>query len=601
MKNKAILILALLVSVLFDLTSAEARKFEKFQFVVMGDNRAAQPVVQPETYKRIINEINLLNPDLVVIVGDLIRGYTSDDSLIREEWKEFRRVTGELEMPFYLVVGNHDVWDTLSQKIYLEECGELYYSFNHGGCHFIILDTELIGEMERITGDQLEWLKKDLKRSKNAKHIFVFMHKPIWAFEGEPSGAWSRDVHPLLVKHKVDIVFCGHWHAYQIDYRDGIRYVITGGAGAPIGKYPEAGDFFHYLLCTAEEKNAKIAVIKPGNIFTEEAVKFTDVERHKRIRTQCLSCPYLDLPCPVESKIVLSIDNPFSDSVTGTVKWNIEECKNWKIEPTEEFFSVLPHARSHLNFKVTPPRVEELWYPPPTVQVSYPYVAGKGPILIKRDIRLVPSYECKKMSYPPVINGEVEDWKGVQPISLNRRYQVAARDSIKWTGPEDKSCDIYFSWDNKNLYFLAKVTDDIFCQKGKDKTLSEGDCITLSFDVGDDPRKVGKLDEFITIYFFALTETVPTVYRWYTSSDREICDVEEIELEIQKMKNGEIYEAKIPWAALKADFTPNYETVVGLDIDVTDNDGEKRKGWLQWTPGLMERNDTSYFGKLILR
>jgi len=125
---------------------------DKFHFIVMGDNRGVKALEQPEVFKQIIREVNLLNPDLVIMGGDLIYGYTSDTGLIRQEWQNFNRIVSELDVPYYLVVGNHDVWDEVSQQIYLEECGALYYSFDYRGCHFIVLDTEIPGQVNYITG-----------------------------------------------------------------------------------------------------------------------------------------------------------------------------------------------------------------------------------------------------------------------------------------------------------------------------------------------------------------------------------------------------------------------------------------------------------------
>jgi len=61
------------------------------------------------------------------------------------------------------------------------------------------------------------------------------------------------------------------------------------------------------------------------------------------------------------------------------------------------------------------------------------------------------------------------------------------------------------------------------------------------------------------------------------------------------------YKAKLPWAALKEGFTPATGDIINLDIVLTDNDGEGREDWLQWTPGYMEKGEPSYYGKLILR
>lgn len=99
-----------------------------------------------------IEEINLLNPDFVVIVGDLIRGYTSDNELLKKEWEEFDRVVAGFRMPFHLVVGNHDVWDENSEEVFKDRYGKLYYSFDHKGSHFIVLDSELTSCPQKIDG-----------------------------------------------------------------------------------------------------------------------------------------------------------------------------------------------------------------------------------------------------------------------------------------------------------------------------------------------------------------------------------------------------------------------------------------------------------------
>ncbi len=49
---------------------------EAFSFVVIGDNRPGgrgDKVTQPPIFYRAINEINLLDPDFVVILGDPTR------------------------------------------------------------------------------------------------------------------------------------------------------------------------------------------------------------------------------------------------------------------------------------------------------------------------------------------------------------------------------------------------------------------------------------------------------------------------------------------------------------------------------------------------
>jgi predicted phosphodiesterase len=66
----------------------------------------------------------------------------------------------------------------------------------------------------------------------------------------------------LMSEQGVDYVFAGHIHAYAQAERDGIVYVVTGGAGAPLyrGGHPQA--FHHYLRVTVRGEEVAIEVVK---------------------------------------------------------------------------------------------------------------------------------------------------------------------------------------------------------------------------------------------------------------------------------------------------------------------------------------------------
>ncbi|MGD8398851.1 MAG: metallophosphoesterase, partial [Anaerolineae bacterium] len=66
----------------------------------------------------------------------------------------------------------------------------------------------------------------------------------------------------LMVEMDVDDVFAGHIHAYAQGERDGVRYYITGGAGAPLysGDHPNA--FHHYLRVTVRGEELTVEVIE---------------------------------------------------------------------------------------------------------------------------------------------------------------------------------------------------------------------------------------------------------------------------------------------------------------------------------------------------
>ena len=247
-----------------------------FRFVVMGDNRPDRdkPIAPTAEYLENIKEINLLQPDLVLNNGDLILGYVDEEKTVRQMWAAFEKATAQFEVPFYRTFGNHDIWNETSQRVVEELYGDLYYSFTHKRAYFAILCSDIVGEMDNITGEQLEWFKKDLHRNRRKKHKFVVVHKPLW---DSPSSNWLTDVQPLLARYSVDMVFAGHAHKYErARVRDGVAYYITGGGGAPLrqDRTAEQGWFFHYLHVTVKGDALTVAVIKTGSVKNDGIITY---------------------------------------------------------------------------------------------------------------------------------------------------------------------------------------------------------------------------------------------------------------------------------------------------------------------------------------
>jgi len=236
---------------------------DRFTFSVIGDTRVPGLA---EIFPQMLGEMNLLAPAFIFDVGDLIMGYTDDVSAINREWDDFARVCATSQVPFVPVVGNHDVWDWQSRAIYRQRIGPLAFSFSYGNAHFICLDTEEPGHTSNIGPAQLRWLKEELEASRSATHIFVFMHRPIWAYESN----WLSEVHPLLVKYPVKAVFVGHEHVYRKDVVDDIPCFVTGGGGATPD--PGKGGPYHFMHVSVKGEQVNFAVVKRGGVVSEEIV-----------------------------------------------------------------------------------------------------------------------------------------------------------------------------------------------------------------------------------------------------------------------------------------------------------------------------------------
>ena len=121
---------------------------QEFHFAIIGDLTGGE---RPGVYAKAVERLNMLRPEFVMSVGDLVAGGGADEESLRKQWASFRERTARLEMPFFYVVGNHDIWTGFtgmtparqtSIDLWKEQFGpRTYYSFTYKGCLFVCLDS----------------------------------------------------------------------------------------------------------------------------------------------------------------------------------------------------------------------------------------------------------------------------------------------------------------------------------------------------------------------------------------------------------------------------------------------------------------------------
>jgi hypothetical protein len=195
------------------------KKDESFYFVQLSDTHWGfnGPNINPDsqgTLKKAVAAVNGLDeqPDFVVFTGDLTQT-TDDRSARRDRMAQFRDIVSELRVKTVrFMPGEHDA--SLDRgEAYQEFFGDLHYTFDHNGVHFIVLDnvsdpTAAVGE------EQLKWLQTDLKQVKKDTRIVVLTHRPL--FDLAPDWDWAtRDgaaVIEALMPHPHVSVLYGHIH-----------------------------------------------------------------------------------------------------------------------------------------------------------------------------------------------------------------------------------------------------------------------------------------------------------------------------------------------------------------------------------------------------
>ena len=111
-----------------------------FQFVIIGDRTGGANA--QGTFALAMDQINLLQPEFVINVGDLIEGYPEDRADLNGMWDEADSLLNILEMPFFHTIGNHDVSTTETKEVWTERHGADYYHFVYQDVLFMVINSE---------------------------------------------------------------------------------------------------------------------------------------------------------------------------------------------------------------------------------------------------------------------------------------------------------------------------------------------------------------------------------------------------------------------------------------------------------------------------
>ncbi len=211
---------------------------------------------------RAVAETNMLDPrpDFVMFGGDLAQLGT------KAELDHGAEILSALRYDVKWVMGEHDYYLDLG-AYWSQLFGEQWYSFDHKGVHFVVLNSILTYDEwthERwptaeqrmlemagldnpngspfMVGDaQRAWMKKDLAKVKKDTPVVVFSHSPIqklfkgWNF-------WTEDaeqVQDLLRPFADATVIYGHVHQIQYNQIDNISFQSVMATAWP-WPYPES-------------------------------------------------------------------------------------------------------------------------------------------------------------------------------------------------------------------------------------------------------------------------------------------------------------------------------------------------------------------------
>ena len=281
---------------------------DNFQFAIIGDRTGGANV--QGTFDLAMGQLNLLQPEFVINVGDIIEGYTRDKAKLNSQWEEAEAMTAKLEMPFFYTKGNHDVSYPEAREVWNDRHGPDYYYFVYRDVLFMVLDSEDAPRLEPPPGmeeqiqlynrlqtedpekarkmlaefmkdeavvaglskpvefpdEQLNWIKKTLKENADVRWTFLFMHEPCWEKPSESFKAIQA-----LLKDRTFTWFAGHLHYYDYDNIDGREYITMGPAGAS-WHHDGPGNVDHITWITMTEDGPQIGNIALKGLFNRKGL-----------------------------------------------------------------------------------------------------------------------------------------------------------------------------------------------------------------------------------------------------------------------------------------------------------------------------------------
>lgn len=154
-------------------------------------------------------------PDAVLLSGDLV------DSGHPAEYQRLRELLAAIDVPVYVIPGNHDALDALRHAFrdhdYLPPAGPLRWCVQVGALRLIGLDSSIPGEAGgRIDADTLDWLDQTLAAAPDQPTVVALHHPPFDSGIRHMDEIGLRDPAALAAvirKHaQVERVLSGHMH-----------------------------------------------------------------------------------------------------------------------------------------------------------------------------------------------------------------------------------------------------------------------------------------------------------------------------------------------------------------------------------------------------
>ncbi len=561
---------------------------DNFQFAIVTDRTGGH---RPGVFEDAVRKLNLMQPEFVVSIGDLIEGYTMDEDQIYREWDEFTGFIDSLQMPFFYVPGNHDYTNEVMARIWKEKFGRSYYHFVYKDVLFLCLNSEEAmkgSDLGGIEKPQFEYVRYVLENNRNVKWTLVFMHQPLWLFDS--TGYW-KDVEALLEERDYN-VFAGHYHHYVKYRRNNSNYFIlatTGGISQLRG--PVFGEFDHMVWVTVTENGPVIANLLLSGIWDENVVteEITDMINADRIQIE----PIFVENGFREGEFKLKITNDANVPMITILRFG--ESRYLGPEIMEYRKELPPNSVEMLDIPVRSVQTRNLKYIEPIqLYAFYRYRLEDGrEIRLDQSFGLVPVRKnfLNRTKGKIEVDGELGDWPGLPYRGGNGSVPEEGRSN--YMGDFDAHFDFNLSYDDENLYLAMAVWDDRI-ELDRKKSVWAQDAVLVNID----PRPVlisanDRTDNNYRNDYFHLYLSPSLVRNQSPLIDKENILPEGTRIATRKSIEGFNLEVAIPMEYIREMGGEDWQTI-RLNLTYFDRDDDAPRTAIWWQPNWS--SSSNYIG-----
>jgi len=289
--------ICLSVSLLLSLLAAQSQchsivdtqNADGLEFLILGDwGGMPYPFYTTDLQRTVAGSMGktaaTFGASFVVALGDnfYFTGVENEDSTRFIKTFEDVYTSSSLQIPWYVIAGNHDHYGNVTGQIDYTRHSNLWKFPNFYHSHeftipgtsmsvqIILIDTVLLcghsghdhhpkpltgPESPELADEQLKWIEKSLAAS-TADYIIVGGHYPVWSIGNHgPTSQLIEQLKPLLEKYNVNAYICGHDHNMQViqENNSTVQYLVIGNANFMDGRTTHASKvptgsskFFYY-------------------------------------------------------------------------------------------------------------------------------------------------------------------------------------------------------------------------------------------------------------------------------------------------------------------------------------------------------------------